>query len=431
MDYKLNKSKAAGQMALTLNIEEKDLTPFRRKTLNEYRQHLDVPGFRKGKAPDSMIIEKVGENQLNAKTMENALPSFYMDSLKKEKVSPYGSAKMDVKKEDFPMEIVLEFAIFPEVKMEDWTKITVTKASDEVPAKDIQSEIDAILERSVEWQETTNKIKETDKAEIAFTGKKEDGTVFEKGQSSYPLVVGSGFFIPGFEEKLIGFKAGEKTEFDLTFPADYHHKEFQGMKAIFTVTIEKVYNKQLPNLDDEFVSKLAGKKMTAAEFKEMIEKQLHFKKQYYNHIELENKLLEEVAKKCILDNLSDLVIEDEIEIIQEEFEHKLQEQQLTLDKYLTTNKIELEQLKKDWRPQAHQRLKTKFALTEIAKEHKITISDQEVIDKIKSLPDFPKETKKQTEYLNDKRLADYAKRELTAFKTIKLIKETVTIKDEK
>ena len=295
------------------------------------------------------------------------------------------------------MEFTAEVEIIPPVKLGDYKKLKAKKEAVKVEVKEINEVIERIRKNSAEKSEVKRAAKAGDEAVIDFTGKK-DGVAFEGGSAKeYSLKLGDGQFIPGFEEGVIGHKAGEEFDLELTFPKDYHAESLAGQKVIFTVKLHKVNELKLPELNDEFAVK-CGPFSEMKEVKEDIKRELTAQKEREAGEKFKDALVSELAEKSKV-ALPELLIEDQLRSIERDLTQNLMYSGLSLDSYLKTQgfKDKDEWMKKEARPAAEKRVKAGLVLAELSKELKVDASRDEIQAQIDAF---------KQQYGNDKKMLE-------------------------
>ena len=360
-------------------VEGKEWTKVLDDAFKKEVTKANVPGFRKGKVPKDVYIKKYGVESLFYTAINDVLPVLYSKVLKDNELDPIIEPKVDVVSVD-EKELVVKFTVTtkPEVKIKKYKSLNVKKETAKVTKEEIDTEIDNLRNRYADLVVKDGKAESGDITVIdfeGFLGKK----AFEGGKGeNYSLTLGSNTFIPGFEDQLIGHKAGDEVEVKVTFPENYQSEELKGKKATFKVKINEVKAKKLPELDEDFFLDLEMEGVNSEEsLRSLIEEQIKARKDY----EIENKyvdmLLEEAAKNTEVEIPNEMV-EEEIDRMMHEYEHNLQMQGLNLESfYKFTNSDELA-LREQMRNDASIRVKYRFMLEEIISLENIKVTDKEV-----------------------------------------------------
>ena len=387
------------KVELTISLGVEELKAAEQVALTKLAKEVKIEGFRKGKAPLEMIAAQVDPNLLNQETLENALSKSVAEAFLKEKVQAINRPEVDVKK--FIPGTELEFTatteIMPKVELGDYKKLSVKKEAIKVSKKEVKETIERILKNFAEKKKVEREAKNGDEIIIDFLGKK-DGVAFDGGKAEkFPLELGSKSFIPGFEEGLIGKKAGDELSLDLEFPKDYHAKDLAGAKVVFEVKIHEVRENVEPEINEEFLSKLGDFK-TKEEFEKQIEEDLKTQKQ----AEVDEKFKDELVKKLAEVSkvpVPEILLEDQKRSIEMDMQQNLMYSGLSLEDYLERmGKTREEWLEKDVKEVAEMRVKSGLALAELSKVEKVKSDTKELDARITQLKEqygSSKEVQKQ------------------------------------
>ena len=374
------------KVELTISLGAEELKAAEQVALTKLAKEVKIEGFRKGKAPLEMVAAQVDTNLLNQETLENALSKSVAEAFLKEKVQAINRPEVDVKK--FIPGTELEFTatteIMPKVELGDYKKLGVKKEAIKVSKKEVKETIERILKNFAEKKKVERKAKNGDEIIIDFLGKK-DGVAFDGGKAEkFPLELGSKSFIPGFEEGLIGKKAGDELSLDLEFPKDYHAKDLASAKVVFEVKIHEVRENIEPEINEEFLSKLGDFK-TKEEFEKQIEEDLKTQKQ----AEADEKFKDELVKKLAEVSkvpVPEILLEDQKRSIEMDMQQNLMYSGLSLEDYLERmGKTREEWLEKDVKEAAEMRVKSGLALAELSKVEKVESSIEELDARIAQL----------------------------------------------
>ena len=374
------------KVELTISLGAEELKAAEQVAITKLAKEVKIEGFRKGKAPLEMVASQVDPNLLNQETLENALSKSVAEAFLKEKVQAINRPEVDVKK--FIPGTELEFTatteIMPKVELGDYKKLGVKKEAVKVSKKEVKETIDRILKNFAEKKKVEREAKNGDEVIIDFLGKK-DGVAFDGGKAEkFPLELGSKSFIPGFEEGLIGKKAGDELSLDLEFPKDYHAKDLAGAKVVFEVKIHEVRENVEPEINEEFLSKLGDFK-TKEEFEKQIEEDLKTQKQ----AEADEKFKDELVKKLAEVSkvpVPEILLEDQKRSIEMDMQQNLMYSGLSLEDYLERmGKTREEWLEKDVKEAAEMRVKSGLALAELSKVEKVKSDTKELDARIAQL----------------------------------------------
>lgn len=368
------------KVELTITVDAVALADAEKVALVKLSKTAKVPGFRKGKVPASVAAKHVDPQALQQQLLDDAISKAVAEAFLAEKVQALDRPMVDVKKyvPGEMLEFTAEVDVLPEIKLGDYKKLG--KKAEKVTVT--KEEIDEVIERMragfAEKAEVKRAAKDGDETVIDFVGKK-DGVAFDGGAGAdYTLTLGSNQFIPGFEEGIVGHKAGETFDLELSFPDDYHAKDLAGEKVVFTTTLKKVVEPKLPKLDDEFVKK-AGDFKTVAELKADITQEITTKKEGDAANKLKDELIEALIEKSTVP-APDVLVEDQMRSIEQDFSQNLTYRGLDLHTYLEANgfKDEDDWREKEVKPAAVRRTKAGLALSELSKAENITATDAEI-----------------------------------------------------
>lgn len=410
------------KVELTISLGVEELKAAEQVALTKLAKEVKIEGFRKGKAPLEMVAAQVDQNVLGQEVIENALSKAVAEAFLKEKIQAINRPEVDVKK--FIPGTELEFTatseIMPKVELGDYKNLKVKKEKVSVSQKEVNETIDQILKNFAEKKEVKRAAKEGDEVVIDFLGKK-DGVAFDGGKAEkFPLELGSKSFIPGFEEGLIGKKAGDELSLDLKFPKDYHAKDLAGAKVVFEVKIHEVRENVLPEINEEFLSKL-GEFKTKEDFEKQIKEDLKTQKQ----AEADDKFKDELVKKLAEVSkvpVPEILLEDQKQSIEMDMQQNLMYSGLSLEDYLKRmGKTHEEWLENDVKAVAESRVKSGLALAELSKVEKIQSSVDELDARIAQLKEQYGNSKEVVKQLSSDDVRRNLANQILTEKTIDLL----------
>jgi trigger factor len=368
------------KVELTITVDAEGLAAAEQVALVKLSKTAKVPGFRKGKVPASVAAKHLDPQAVQEQLLEDAVSKAVAEAFLAEKIQALDRPMVDVKKyvPGELLEFTAEVDVLPAVKLGDYKKLSAKAEKVTVTAEEVNDTIERMRAGFAEKKEVTRAAKEGDETVIDFIGKK-DGVAFDGGAGSdYTLKLGSNQFIPGFEEGIVGHKAGEEFDLNLDFPKDYHAKDLAGQKVVFTTTLKKVVEPVLPKLDDDFAKK-TGQAETVAELKEDIKSGIKTQKENDAANALKDALIEELIEKSSVP-APEVLVADQMRSIEQDFGQNLMYRGLDLPTYLEANGIkdEDEWREKEVRPAALRRTQAGLVLAELSKAEKIDATDEEI-----------------------------------------------------
>jgi len=371
--------KEGNQGLLTVTVPKEEVDKGLDKAFKKVVKQINVPGFRKGKMPRPLFEQRFGVESLYQDALDFILPEAYGNAVEEAEINPVDRPEIDVTQMEKGKELIFEATVTvePEVELGDYKGLSIEKQDREVTDEEFNQAIEDAVSRQAELTVKEGEIAEGDVVNINFDGYV-DGEAFEGGQAEgYDLEIGSGSFIPGFEEQLIGLKANDSKDVVVTFPEEYHAEELAGKEANFKCEVNEVKSKEIPELDDELAQELDESVSTVDEYKEKLRKDLEEAK--VNQAEATEK--EEAITKAT-DNakvdIPEAMINTELDRMMQEFEQRISQQGLTLELYYQFSGQSEEELKAQMKEDAEKRVKTNLTLRAIADAENIEVSDADV-----------------------------------------------------
>ena len=376
---------------LTIEVDAAELDKAIESAYQKNKGKISIPGFRKGKAPRKMIEQMYGKEVFYEDAANEIIPDAYekaVDECGEEIVS---APKIEVVQLEAgkPFIFTAEVALKPEVTLGKYKGVKVDKVDVTVSDEDVAKEIDAERERNARSISVTDRaVKDGDQTVIDFEGFK-DGVAFEGGKGeNYPLTIGSGAFIPGFEEQLIGKNIGEEVEVNVTFPDQYQAEELAGQPAVFKVTVKEIKEKQLPELDDEFAAEVSEFD-TLAEYKEDVKKNLTEKREKDAKNAKEDAVIEAIIEDAKMDIPEAMVETTQRQMIQE-FAQNIQMQGLSMEQYFQFTGLTAEAMMEQVKPQAEKRIKSRLVLEAVVKAENIVATEEDFDNEIARMAEMYK-----------------------------------------
>src|SRR5699024_933624 len=341
---------------------------------------IEIPGFRKGKVPRKIFEHRFCVESLYQDAVDIVLPDAYMKGVEETNIEPIDQPEIDIEQIERCKALIFtaNVEVKPEVTLGEYKGLEVEEQDVTVTDEDVDHELEHQREHHAELVvKEDGEVEEGDTVVIDFEGFT-DGEAFEGGKGeNHSLEIGSGQFIPGFEEQLIGKKSGDETEVELTFPEDYHAEELAGKEAMFKVKIHEIKEKELPELDDEFAKDLDEEVETLDELKKKKKEELETQKKQEAENEKRETLIEKASENAEVE-IPDVMVETELDQMVNEFEQRLQMQGMTLEMYSQFSGQDKDELKDQMRDDAKKRVKTNLTLEAIIKEEGLEVSEEDV-----------------------------------------------------
>lgn len=384
---KYTQKREVNTLTITFKADAAEWQEFDKKAYEQNKGKYNVPGFRKGHVPKSVLENRYGKGLFYEDALYLAAQEYYTQFLdKNSKVTPVSRPELEdksVKIDDKGVTFAVVVTLRPEVTLGEYKGLTVEKTQpQQVTDADVDAEIQRLRERNARYIEVTDRpVQEGDEVNLDYCGKI-DGVAFEGGTAQkQTLVIGSHTFIPGFEEQIVGMNLEETKDIQVTFPEDYHAEDLKGKNAVFTCTVHGISVKQLPEVDDEF-AKDASEFSTMEEFKADIRKTLQAKNDKLAADQDESKLVETIVENAKME-IPDVMIEEQIDDYVQDFRYQLSYQGLSLENYFKYTNSDMQQLRSNYRERAQKAVRTRLVFEEIVKAEKIKATVKKVDAKIK------------------------------------------------
>ena len=392
---------------LTIEVAAEELEKAIEAAYQKNKSKISIPGFRKGKVPRQMIERMYGKEVFYEDAANALIPDAYEKALDECEEDIVSSPSIDVVQIEAgkPFIFTAEVALKPEVKLGKYKGVKVEKSDVAVTDEEVDAEINKERENNARNIEVTDRaVKDGDITTLDFEGFV-DGVAFEGGKGeNYPLTIGSGAFIPGFEEQLIGAEIGKEVEVNVTFPEDYQAEDLKGKAAVFKCTVKEIKEKQLPELDDEFASEVSEFE-TLAEYKADVKGKLEERKAKEAKDAKEAAVIEEIVKDSEMEIPEAMLATQQRQMV-DEFAQRIQMQGLSIDQYFQFTGSSYEQMIEQVKPQAEKRIQSRLVLEAVAKAENITATDEDYEDELKVMAEaYQMEVEKVKELLPEKSVA--------------------------
>lgn len=407
---------------LTIEVSAEELDKAMQNAYLKARGKISIPGFRKGKAPRKMIEQMYGKGIFLEDAANALIPEHYSKALEECDLEIVSQPEIDVTQAEPGKAFIFtaEVAVKPEVTLGEYKGVEVPKSETEVTDEDIDVEIKKEQEKNSRTVTVEDRGAENgDITTIDFEGFV-DGVAFEGGKGTdYPLTLGSGSFIPGFEDQLVGAKAGDHVEVNVTFPEEYQAAELAGKAAVFQCDVKKVETKELPELDDDFAQDVSEFD-TLAEYREDVKKNLTEKKEKEARAAKENTAVDKAIENAEME-IPDAMLNTQVRQMMNDFASRMQSQGLTMEQYFQFTGMTAEKMQEEMKPQALKRIQTRLVLEKIAETENIEVSEDEVNEEISKMAEMYKmEADKLKELLGDREL-EQMKKDMAVQKAVTLV----------
>lgn len=383
-----------------------------------------IPGFRKGKAPRHMIEKMYGSDIFHYDAVNDLFPEAYEAAVKEAKIDVVGRPDPEVVSMSEADGVVLKVkvAVKPEVELGEYAGLTVTKEAKTVNEDDVDAEVKRMQDRNGRLLTREGAAENGDTVDIDFEGFV-DGKAFEGGKAEhYSLVLGSGSFIPGFEDQVVGHSAGEEFDVNVKFPEEYGAAELAGKDATFKIKLHEVKYKELPTLDDDF-AKDVSEYDTLDELKDSIRNNIKTNLDKQAEQKVENDLMDQVIANMKAD-IPDAMVDSRIDELVQDFEYRISQQGLKLADYLKYMGMNIEQFRAQFKEQADKQVKMRLAMEAIVAKEGITASDEEFEEEVKRIADAYKMEADKVKSIVD---AAAVKADLAINKAIDFVKEKANV----
>lgn len=388
MSVKWEKEEGTNNGKLTFEIEPAKIKEGLDTAFNRVKKTLNVPGFRKGKVPRQIFNKMFGEESLYQDALNAVLPEAYANAVAESNIKPVAQPEIDVEsmEKDSTWVLTAKVTVEPEVKLGQYKDLEVKAQSTEVTDEEVDAEIKKLQEQQAELVlKEDQPAAEGDTVVIDFEGKV-DGVAFDGGKGeNYSLELGSNTFIPGFEDQLVGHKAGETVEVNVTFPEEYHAEDLKGKDAVFETTIHEVKTKELPELDDEFAKDVDEEVDTLVELKAKTRERLEAQKQNVAKEAIQEEVIDKAVKNAEIGEIPGAMIEEDVHRQMDQYLAGLQQQGISADMYYKLTGSSEEDLHKQFESGAQKRVKTNLVLEAIVAAEDIKASEEEINAEIKEL----------------------------------------------
>ena len=393
---------------LTITVSAEEVEKALQAAYLKQRSKISLPGFRKGKVPRQMIEKMYGPEVFYDEAANHMISEAYGKAYDECELEIASQPTIDVvqleKGKDFIF--TAEVAVKPEVKLGEYKGLKVDKVSTRVMQKEVDEEIEKERERNARTVEVTDRaVQDKDIVTLDFEGFV-DGVAFEGGKGeNYPLTIGSGAFIPGFEEQLIGAEIDKETEVKVTFPEEYQAKELAGKEAVFKCTVHEIKAKELPELDDEFASEVSEEAETLEDYKAEVKAKIKERKENEGKEKKENQAVEQAVANAEID-LPAPMVDLQAKQMADDFARRIMQQGMSVEQYFQFTGLNEEKMMEELKPQAEKRIRTRLVLEAIVAAENIEVSDERLDEELQKMADsYQMEVEKLKEFMGENEIS--------------------------
>jgi len=387
---------------LTIEVPAEEVEKALQAAYLKERGKISLPGFRKGRVPRQMIEKMYGPEVFYDEAANRMISEAYAKAYDECELELVSQPKIEITQLEKGKEFIFtaEVAVKPEVKLGEYKGLKVDKVSTRVT--EVDEEIDKERERNARTIDVTDRaVQDKDQITLDFEGFV-DGVAFEGGKASdYPLTIGSGAFIPGFEDQLIGANIDEEKEINVTFPEEYQAKELAGKAAVFKCTVHSIKAKELPELDDEFVSDVSEKSETVDAYKAEVKAKIKERKENEGKQKREDQSVEQAVANAEMD-IPEAMISFQSRQMVDDFARRIMQQGMTMEQYFQFTGLSEEKMMEEFKPEAEKRIRTRLTLEAIVAAENIEVSEERLDEELQKMADsYKMEVDKLKEYMGE------------------------------
>lgn len=413
------------QIELTIEVSLDEIKPHLDKAATQLAAKNKIPGFRPGKAPYDLVKNKFGEMAILQAAVDSVVSETYFKAVTREKIQTVGQPQINVEKiaPNNPIVYKAIVALVPKITLGNWQSLSVKKQTIKATDEDIDKTIKQLQSMNVKEKVVDRAIKKGDKAEIDFEVSINKAVIEGGKHHKYPIVIGEGNMIPGFEDELTGMKKDEEKKFSLKFPDKYFQENLAGKEHDFRVKVIEVYERDLPKLDDAFAKTIGFENLE--KFKQQLTDNITQDKSTKEKQRVEAEAIKEIIKTSEIADIPQILIHNEVHKMLHELEHSIMQQGMDMAGYLKSIKKTKEDLQKDFEPQALERIKGALILRQIAEEEKIKTEDKEIDEELKKQEEMYKDNPQAMQNIKRPEYRTYLQNLLTNQAVIKFINEKI------
>jgi len=410
---------------LTIELEHSEILPFLDKVTNKLANQVKIPGFRSGKAPFNLVKKQLGDMKIYEAALDSIVSHSFFEAVQKENLNTVGQPDIKIVKlaPDNPVIFTATVSLLPAVELGDWKKLSVTKKPAEITSEDVDKTLAQLQAMQAKEIITNEPAKKGNKVELDFEVYI-DKVIIEGGKNiKYPVVLGQGQMIPGFEDQIVGLKIGAAKEFDLKFPDQYFQSHVAGRLANFKVKVVNVYHRDLPALDDAFAKSISFENME--KLKNQLRDNIKNDKEFRENQRVESETIRTVSQQAQIGDIPKKLLDNEIHKMIHELEHNIKQQGLDMAGYMKSINKTHDNLHRDFEPQAIARVQAALVIRAIAKAENIQTDSQDIETELNKQKETHKNNPEALKNISHPDYKNYLANLLTNQKVIKLIKDNI------
>ncbi|PIQ77716.1 trigger factor [Candidatus Peregrinibacteria bacterium CG11_big_fil_rev_8_21_14_0_20_46_8] len=396
------------EVLIKVEVASEELKQYEEQTARNISQQVEIKGYRKGQAPKLAVLTAVGPERFNEELLRVALPMTYAKAVQEKELRVVSRPEVKIITND-PLVYEARVALLPKVNLGKIENVTIPKKEIIVDDKELEALLEQLKKYRATFTPIDRAIQKGDRVEIDFVGTDAEGKPVENMTSkNHPLFVGENTLIPGFEDHLIGMKVGEKKNFPITFPKDYHHEPSAGKEFTFEVEVKKAEEPNLPEITPEFIKEVTGREQSVEEFKKNIKEDVRVQKEREQRQQRENELLEKLVKEAKLE-VPPSLLQEEIEYLMYDLQQMLQQKGIDMQKYEEHVQKKGRNLKKEYEEEADKRIRVRLVLHQLFEELNISATEEEITQAVESyMQSVPQEHREQEQKALSQKQGRYA-----------------------
>ena len=404
MSFKVENMEEKNMVKLVIEATAEEFEAGLNTAFNKNKNKISVPGFRKGKAPRKMVEKLYGTEIFYEDAANAIIPDAYAKAADESELEIVSQPKINVVQIEAGKPFIFEavVAVKPEVELGQYKGVEVEKCDTEVTDADVEEELKKVQDKNSRVVTVEDRaVKDGDMTTIDFEGFV-DGVAFEGGKGeNYPLTIGSGSFIPGFEEQLIGAEIDKEVEVKVTFPEDYHSEDLKGKEAVFKCTVHAIRAKELPEVDDEFASDVSEKAETLDAYRAEVKAQIKERKENEGKAKKEDQAVEQAVANAEID-LPEPMVDLQAKQMADDFARRIMQQGLSVEQYFQFTGLSEEKMMEELKPQAEKRIRTRLVLEAIVAAENIEVSDERLDEELAKMAEsYKMEVEKLKEFMGE------------------------------